>query len=286
MGFWEHLNELRGTIIKSGSVFLVFAGLIGYYLVQFNRLLMWPFQRAAAEYPGLVLELGTQSPMEGVNVIIEVCMVGSLFLSLPFILYFVGQFVAPALTEKESRAVLPLCLSSLFLFVAGTAFAFFVIMPAGMRVFIEINRSFDWSFRWTVGSYYTVLIRTVLGVGATFQFPLLIVLLVWLGVLSTAALRKYRRHAIVVVFVVAMIVTPSTDPFNQVFVALPMCVLYEIAILVSRQIEKRRDRSGTAVVLALLALCVRSSRQRRATAERTPKTVPLGDGLTLGVAQS
>lgn len=257
MGFWEHLDELRGTIIKSLAVFVIFAGLIAYYLTQFNRLLMWPFHQAAAGYPDLVIDLGTATPMEGVNVIIEMCMLGSLMLSLPFVIYFVGQFVAPALTERETKAVLPLCLAALTLFVAGTAFAFFLIMPAGMKVFIEINRSFDWSFRWTVGSYYTVLTRTVLGVGATFQFPLLIVLLVWLGILSTAFLRKYRRHAIVLIFVVAMLVTPSTDPFNQVFVAAPMCVLYEIAILVSRRIEKRRERSAAAIVVALLALLPR-----------------------------
>ncbi len=254
MGFWEHLDELRGTIIKSIVVFAVFAALTGYYLTQFNELLMWPFSQAAAHYPGLSIELSTQTPMEGVHVLIKLCMLGSLMLSAPFVVFFIGQFVAPALTEKESKAVLPMCLSALALFLAGAAFAFFFIMPAGMRLFIEVNRSFDWGFRWTVGSYYSMLTQTVVGVGATFQFPLLIVLLVWLGLISTAFLRKYRRHAIVVVFAIAMVVTPTTDPFIQVCVALPMCVLYEIAILISRRIERNRDRSGGAVVVALLAL--------------------------------
>lgn len=257
MGFWEHLDELRGTLIKSVAVFVVFAGLSAYYLTQFNRLLMWPFQQAAAQYPGLTIELSTATPMEGVNVLVQMCMLGSLLLSAPFVLYFVGQFVAPALTERETKAVLPMCLAALGLFLVGVAFAFFVIMPAGMRMFIEINRSFDWGFRWTVGSYYSVLTRTVLGVGATFQFPLIIVLLVWLGILSTAFLRTYRRHAIVLVFVIAMLVTPSTDPFNQVLVAVPLYVLYELAILVSRRVEKGRERSPAAVVFALLALLPR-----------------------------
>ena len=255
MGFWEHLDELRGTLIKSVAVFVVFAGLSAYYLTQFNRLLMWPFQQAAAQYPGLTIELSTATPMEGVNVLVQMCMLGSLLLSAPFVLYFVGQFVAPALTERETKAVLPMCLAALGLFLVGVAF--FVIMPAGMRMFIEINRSFDWGFRWTVGSYYSVLTRTVLGVGATFQFPLIIVLLVWLGILSTAFLRTYRRHAIVLVFVIAMLVTPSTDPFNQVLVAVPLYVLYELAILVSRRVEKGRERSPAAVVFALLALLPR-----------------------------
>ena len=93
-----------------------------------------------------------------------------------------------------------------------------------------------------------------LGVGATFQFPLLILLLVWLGIVNTAFLRKYRRHVIVLIFVGAAILTPSTDPFNQVLVAAPLYVLYEIALLISSRMEKRRERSGGAVLIALLAL--------------------------------
>jgi sec-independent protein translocase protein TatC len=254
MGFWEHLDELRGTLIKSLVVVVVFAVLIGFYLVQFNRILMWPFQQAAADNPNLTIELVTGTPMEGFNVIVELCVMGSLFLSAPFILFFIGQFIAPALTEREMKAVLPMCLSAMLLFLAGVAFAFFVLMPSALRLSIDLNQTLGWGYRWTVGSYYTILTRTVLGVGATFQFPLVIVLLVWLGFVSTTLLRKYRRHAIVGIFVLAMIVTPSTDPANQIMVGLPMYVLYEIAILVSRQVEKRRDRSGAAVVLALLAL--------------------------------
>src|SRR5262245_11835474 len=107
MGFWDHLNELRGTIIKSVTVFLIFAALIGYYLTEFNRILMWPFHSVVLEYPKLVIELGTGSMMEPFNVIIQICLLGGLLLAAPFILFFVGQFVAPALTARESRAVLP-----------------------------------------------------------------------------------------------------------------------------------------------------------------------------------
>jgi sec-independent protein translocase protein TatC len=254
MGFWDHLDELRGTIIKSVAVFIVFAVLIGYYLTQFNRLLMWPFHRAATNYPNLAIELVTATPMEGFNVIIEMCMFGGLMLAAPFILFFVGQFVAPALTAKETKAVLPVCFAAFGLFLAGAAFAFFLLVPSAMHVFIQINESLEWGFRWTVGSYYTILSRTVIGVGATFQFPLLILLLVWLGIVNTGFLRKYRRHAVVAIFVVAMIVTPSTDPFIQVMVAAPLYVLYEISIIFSARLENRRERSGGAVLIALLAL--------------------------------
>ena len=254
MGFWDHLNELRGTIIKSLITFAGFAALIGYYLNEFYHVLMWPFNSVALKYPHLLLELGTTSPMEAFNVIIQMCFFGGLLLSAPFVLFFVGQFVAPALTNREMKAVLPMCLASLVLFLAGAAFGFFVLVPSAVRITIEINQSFGWAIRWTVDSYYTLLTRLVLGVGATFQFPLVIVLLVWLGLVSTAFLRKYRRHAIVAMFIVAAIVTPSTDPVQQTLLALPLVLLYEIAIIMAARIEKRRERSASAVILALLAL--------------------------------
>ena len=109
-------------------------------------------------------------------------------------------------------------------------------------------------FRWNVGSYYSILINLVLGVGATFESPLLIILLVWLGIVSTATLRQYRRHAIVAIFIVAAIITPTQDPFLQTLFAAPLCLLFEIALLVATRIEKRRDRSGAAALVALLAL--------------------------------
>jgi sec-independent protein translocase protein TatC len=277
MGFWDHLNELRGTIIKSTIVFVFFAALIGYYLTEFNTLLMWPFNTVALEYPKLVIELGTGSMMGPFNIIIQMCLLGGLMLSAPFVLFFIGQFVAPALTEKEMKAVLPLCVSAFCLFVAGAAFGFFLLLPSAVRVTIQINQSFGWAFRWNVDSYYTMLTRLVLGVGATFQFPLVIVLLVWLGIVNTAFLRKYRRHAIVAIFIVAALITPSTEPLSQTLLAAPLIVLYEIAIFVAARVEARRDRHAGAVLLALLAL-LPASRRRSA-----PGKLPLRRGAAAGV---
>lgn len=261
MGFWDHLNELRGTIIKSILTLLFFGGLIAYYLRDFNTLLMWPFNKVAMEYPAVPITLGTGYMMEGFNVIIQIGLFGSLMLSLPFILFFIGQFVAPALTEKEARALLPLCFSAFMLFLAGAAFGFFLLVPSAVRVTIEINQTFGWDFRWSVDSYYTMLIRLVLGVGGTFEFPLLILLLVWLGIVDTAFLRKYRRHAIVAIFVLAAIVTPSTEPLSQTLLALPLIILYELSILASARLEKHRARSAAAVWIALLALLPEARRR-------------------------
>lgn len=261
MGFWDHVSELRGTIIKSATVFVLFTALVGYNLNKFTEYVMWPFDSVVAEYPDLSIKLGTNAMTEGFNMIVQICMVGGALLSAPFILFFIGQFVAPALTTREKRAVAPLCLSALGLFLAGSAFGFFLLVPSAVRVFIEINQANHWEFNWTVGSYYGIVASTVLGVGATFQFPLLIVLLVWLGLVSTAWLRRYRRHAIVLFFIIAAIVTPSFDPLMQTLTAAPLYALYEIAILVARRMERHRDRPAAAAALALLSLLYRPQKK-------------------------
>jgi len=241
MGFWDHLEELRWTLVKSAVVFTVFAVLIGVFLKEFNDVLLWPLNSVKGQHPEVILELGTTTIMEGFNVVIQMCVLGGLVMAAPFILFFVGQFVAPALTERELKAVLPLCASALALFLLGATFSFFVLVPSTIRVALEINQLFGYALRWTPGSYFSLLTWLVLGVGAAFEFPLVIVLLVWLGIMSTAFLRKYRRHAIVVIFIIAAIVTPTPDPITQTMFALPLYVLYAIAILAASRVEKNRS---------------------------------------------
>ncbi len=240
MGFWEHLEELRGTIVKSVAVFILFAAGIGYFLKDFNQTLLWPLKRVETDNAVLLSELGTISPMEVFTVIITMCVFGGLMLASPFILFFVGQFVAPALTEREMKAVLPLCISAMALFLCGAAFGFFLLVPSTIEVSLKFNEMLGFTTRWTPGAYYSMLSWLVLGVGASFEFPLVIILLVWMGVMTTAFLRKYRRHAIVVIFIIAAIVTPTPDPIVQSLFAAPLYALYEVAIIVSSRVEKKR----------------------------------------------
>jgi sec-independent protein translocase protein TatC len=240
MGFWEHLEELRGTLIKCIVTFIIFASLIGYFMKEFNDVLLWPLHTVKAEYPKLILDLGTTSIMEGFNVAIQMCVMGGALLAAPFCLIFIGQFVAPALTNKEIKLILPVGISAIVLFLLGATFSFFLLIPSTIRVSIELNDYFGFAMRWTPGSYYSLVMWLVLGVGASFEFPLVIVILVWLGLMTTAFLRKYRRHAIVVIFIIAAVVTPTPDPINQTLFAVPLYLLYEIAIFVGSRIEKKK----------------------------------------------
>jgi len=240
MGFFQHLEELRWTLIKCAGVFMIFATLIGVFLREFNGLLLWPLHHVQAENAKLNFDLGTTSIMEGFNVVIQLCCAGGFVMSIPFCLFFVGQFVAPALTQKEMKTVVPVCLSAFLLFLVGSAFGFFLLVPSTIRVATEINDFFGFVMRWTPGSYYGLLVWLVFGVGAAFEFPLVIILLIYLGIMTVDFLKKYRRHAIVVIFIIAAVVTPTPDPFTQTMFAIPLYLLYEIAIIVGSRVQKRR----------------------------------------------
>lgn len=247
MGFLEHLDELRGTLVKCAITFIVFASLIGIFLKESNDVLMWPLNYVRSENASLVLELGTSAPMEGFSVIIQMCTMGGLMLAAPFMLFFIGQFVAPALSEKELKAVLPVCGTAMVLFLIGAAFSFFLLVPSTLRVAVEINDLFGFVMRWTPASYYSLLLWLVLGVGAAFEFPLLIVLAVYIGFLKVATLRKYRRHSIVVIFIIAAVVTPTPDPVTQLMMAIPLYVLFELAIIAGARVERRKREAAAAL---------------------------------------
>ena len=241
MGFLDHLEELRWTLVKCAIAFAVAAGLIGTFMKEFNDVLMWPLRTVQAEHADFVLTLNTHSVMESFGIVIQLCGFGGLALASPFMIYFVGQFIAPALSEKEIRLVLPTGVSAFLLFMLGAAFGFFLLIPSTLRVSLEINQLLGFAALWTPASYYSLLTWLVLGVGAAFEFPLLIVMAVFFGLLRVETLRKYRRHSIVGIFLLAAVVTPTPDPFTQCMFAAPLYVLFELAIIVGARVQARRD---------------------------------------------
>ena len=240
MGFLDHLEDLRRTLIKSAIVFALFVTLIAYFVDDFALVLSWPLEKVRTDFPKMNTELITNSPMGVFSVIIDICLIGGLVLSLPFILFFVGQFIAPALTKRELKVLLPACVAGTVLFLGGAAFGYFLLTPSTIRVAYELNQMLGYTVMWTADKYYSLLMWLVLGMGAAFEFPLLIVLAVYMGLIEVATLRKYRRHAIVVIFIIAAVITPTPDPFNQCLFAVPLIVLYEVAILVAAQLRRRR----------------------------------------------
>ena len=245
MGFLDHLEELRWTLIKCAVVFIGWVTVIAYRLQDAAHFLIWPLQKVQAEYPTLKTDIVTNSPMGVFSVIITICLIGGLVLSLPFFLFFVGQFIAPALTKREMKVLLPAATIAFLLFLGGSSFGYFLLTPSTIRVSFELNQLLGYTVLWTADRYYNLLMWMVLGMGAAFEFPLLVVLAVYIGLVEVSTLRHYRRHAIVVMFIIAAIVTPTPDPLNQCLFALPLIVLYEVAILVSAQLKRRRRDEGS-----------------------------------------
>lgn len=241
MGFLDHLEELRWTLVKCAVAFALAAGLIGYFIKDFNDVLLWPLRFVQGERPELMLELNTRGVMESFGILFQLCGFGGLALAAPLMIVFVGQFVAPALTERELKLVLPTGLSAFLLFAMGASFGFYILVPSTLRVSLELNDLLGFKTMWTPASYYSLLTWLVLGVGAAFEFPLLIVMAVHFGLLRVQTLRRYRRHAIVGIFIIAAVVTPTPDPFTQCLFAAPLYLLFEIAILVGARIQARRE---------------------------------------------
>ena len=241
MGFLGHLEELRWTLIKCAIVFGIFVTIIAYRLDDASTLLMWPLEKVRPEFPHVRTDIVTNSPMSVFSVIIDICMIGGFTLSLPFFLFFIGQFVAPALTKREMKVILPTGLSALMLFLGGAGFGYYLLTPSTIRVAFQLNEMLGYTVMWTADKYYSLLMWLVLGMGAAFEFPLLVVLAVYMGLIEVATLRKYRRHAIVVMFIIAAIVTPTPDPFNQTLFAVPLILLYEAAIFVASHLKSRRS---------------------------------------------
>ncbi len=240
MGFLDHLEELRWTLIKCAVVFAIFVTVIAYNLDSASHILIAPLTQVQADFPKIKTDLITNSPMAVFSVMIDICVLGGLIMSLPFFLFFIGQFVAPALTKREMKVIVPTGLSAFLLFLGGSSFGYFLLTPSTIRVAFELNELLGYTVMWTADRYYSLLLWLTLGMGGAFEFPLLVVLAVYMGIIEVATLRKYRRHAIVAIFIIAAIVTPTPDPLNQTLFAVPLIVLYEAAILVSAQLKRRR----------------------------------------------
>ncbi len=271
MSFLDHLEDLRGTLIRCIISFLVGCFLVMAFMKYFADMLNWPLQFALGDdvelvehapiYSGGAGALGppaavadnpspskkqfgliTTSPMAVFSVILQVSFLGGFALSLPFMLYFISRFVVPGLNPKELTVLRPACIAAFFLFTVGVSFSYFALVPASLKASIYFNELFGYQVLWSADRYYALLVWMTMGIGISFQFPLVIVILVYVGILDSIKLKAFRPYSIVAFLAVAAIVTPTTDPITFLLLAIPMSFLYEIAIRVSHRIERKLGR--------------------------------------------
>jgi sec-independent protein translocase protein TatC len=242
MPLTEHLGELRRriTYVAIVVVICVIAAFIEKKWVFY--VLMRPLEGTHVD------KLTTLGVTEAFMQVLKISVYAGLIVSLPFILYQFWAFVMPALYENERRNVIPYAASTTGLFLGGVAFGYFVVLPIGLRFMINYGGD-DFNQLLQAERYVTFVVTFLLGFGLVFELPLVMLLLAWVGLVDHVKMRKVRKYAILVEAVVAMVITPSQDPLSMTLMLIPLILLYEIGIWLSKMVAKRKARREQEAVL-------------------------------------
>lgn len=241
----EHLAELR-TRLARAALALAAGTVVGY--VVFPALidgLMAPYCTVVADLrPGESCSLVALRPLEPFSVRIRTSLLVGLFVGGPVIFYQLWRFITPGLTKRERRYALPFVIASQLMFGAGLVFAYLVI-PQGLRVLLTIGGPSIEALL-AASEYLTFFLAMSLAFGLVFELPLVMIFLSLAGVVQASSLSAARPYAVVAIFTLAAIITPTVDPVTLILVAGPMWLFYELSILVARLIERRRRRRAPA----------------------------------------
>jgi sec-independent protein translocase protein TatC len=226
MTLTEHLEDLRWCILKSILAVVLASGLSYFYADAIFDFVVAPLRHNLQ--PGQNL-IGT-SVTEAFFVEIKVALAAGVLFSCPVIFYQIWRFVAPGLSGREKKWVLPFVLCATFFFVSGAAFCYRFVLPVAFKYFIEQYESMGVSPAIRIGEYFTFFFRMVLAFSATFELPVFTFFLVRVGIWDYHFMLRSFRYAVVLIFVIAAILTPTPDIINQSLLAIPMLLLYILSI--------------------------------------------------------
>jgi sec-independent protein translocase protein TatC len=243
MSLMEHLDELRKRIVHS-SIYLA----VGFFVCWFFRDQLVNFIQAPLTKIGKTLVF--THPMDPLNLQLQVSLVGGAILASPFILFQVWLFIAPGLYQKERRFVIPFMLATVSLFLAGAAFGYYYVLPGALKILI-VGFGHNFTPMVTIEEYSSFFLSIILGLGISFEMPILIFFLALFGIVSPKFLWKNIRYAILAIFLVAAIITPSPDPWTMCIYAIPMLTLYLIGIGVAWWVHPTRRKAKEAKAAAL-----------------------------------
>lgn len=240
MSFWDHIDELRGNLIRSVLVILfVFFVLFFFKSFVFDSVVLAPLSK---DFPMYRL-LGISPQIRLINIEIsaqffihiKVTFLLSLILSTPIVLFELWRFVAPALYENEKAAFKIAFGVGTILFYAGLSFAYLVLLPIILYFFEGYELSSKIINSFSLSSYISLFNSMTLMMGLLFEFPSVAFVLSKLGIINRKMMRGWRRYAVVVILILAAVLTPTGDPFTMLVVALPVYLLYELSILICRK---------------------------------------------------
>jgi sec-independent protein translocase protein TatC len=244
MSLMEHLEELRKRIVHS-AIYLCLGFFVAFYFREgLFALVQAPLDKL--HLPIANAKLNYTNPMDPMNLYLQVALIGGAIISSPFVLYQVWLFIAPGLYQREKRFVVPFMAATVGLFLMGASFGYFYVLPGALHILI-----FGFGSRFnpiiTVEEYTKVFLTIILGLGISFELPILIFFLAMFGIVSARFLWKNIRYAILAVFLVAAIICPSPDPGTMCIYAIPMLLLYLVGIGVAWWVHpSRRKRKKKA----------------------------------------
>ena len=246
MNFLDHLKELRQKLIYS-IIFFIFSFIISFYFSQsIFEFLAKPLTSILQDGNGLIYTALQEAFLTNV----KVAFFTAAFISFPFLSFQIWSFISPGLLKKEKKISLPSLIAIPFLFLLGAAVVYYLISPIAWKFFLSFQTSQADSINITLqakmNEYLSLMMTFIFAFGLAFQLPVVLLLLVRVGVLTIQQLVSFRKYAIVLAFIFAAIITPP-DPFSQISLALPVIILYEVSILISRFLSKKDKKKDKKV---------------------------------------
>lgn len=234
MSFLEHLEELRWRIIKSAIGVIAGALIAGIFInIIMDDILLRP---ATITIPPLKLQ--NIKPFGQFTLYMEVLFFGGILLSLPNIIYQIWKFIEPALKQNERKYISSIVIFSSFCFLSGIVFSYFVLLPTALTFFATFGSTAIENII-AIDEYFSFIISTMLAAGLVFELPMISFFLSKIGILKPEFMRKYRKHAIILILLTAGILTPSPDITSQLLLAGPLFILYEISIIICKISQKK-----------------------------------------------
>ena len=227
--FFSHLVELRDRIIKASLAVLVVFLIMVYWAPNIFHALADPMLKVLPEGAHMIVTDVTGSFF----VPIKVTFMAAFVVALPVVIYQVWSFIAPGLYQHEKKLVLPIVISTYVLFLIGMAFAYFLVFPTVFGFMVHYNAPLGADMSTDIDKYLSFAMTTFLAFGFTFEVPVVVVVLVRMGIVSLAKLKEIRPYVIVGAFVVAAVATPP-DVMSQLLLAVPLCILFELGLVIAR----------------------------------------------------
>ena len=232
MSFLDHVEELRWRIIYALIGVFVFTIIAWIFIEPMVEIILLKPARDAN------IPLQNLRPFGQLFLFVQVAIIVGIVASLPNIFYQLWKFIAPALRKREQRYIIWIVFFSTFCFLAGIAFAYFVMLPLAMNFAVQFGTE-EISNVFAIDEYMSIIISVMLAAGFIFELPMISFFLSKLGILTPQFMRKYRKHSIVIILVLAAFLTPGGDPVSQIILGVPLVLLYEISIFISKISSKK-----------------------------------------------